>query len=449
MDSNGVGTVEYEALGATVQRLGTAARAMPPTLGWRRLKLDDEARKREGRVLRGVRLTWCLLFFNVLGSGYSPILHIPHRVAQVLTQGALGAAVLVALWINPRLRIRSSLYLAVFAVLGVTSLMASVRFVSVGTDYRALRILAFIGVLWLLTPWWGRRDLLLLRVQVGFLLGILGSAVAGIVLSPGAAFGGGRLGGAVWPIAATQLAHYAAELSGLAIVLWASQLSKRSTAAGMSVASFIILILTHTRTALLAEVLGVTVALVSLFTVRRRVRRAFAAFLMTVALVGVPLAPLAVTWLARGQSAGQLASLTGRTQFWSYVFAEHRNLTQRLIGDGISNGSINPPASTGAVSPGAGLAIDSSWVLDYQDQGIIGDMLTGLLFVVLLGSAAVAPSGPRKALALFLTIYCLVASFTEDGAGIASQYAMDMTLAASLLVPELHRRGRGRSSAVK
>jgi len=168
------------------------------------------------------------------------------------------------------------------------------------------------------------------------------------------------------------------------------------------------------------------------------VRRTFAAVMLTIAVAGVPLAPLAVSWLARGENATQLATLTGRTNFWSYVFAEQRNETQKILGDGISNGSINGVAFADGINPKNvdGLPIDSSWVEDYQDQGLAGDVLTAFMFVVLIVWATFASTGPRRALALFLVLYCLLASFTEDGAGIASQYAMDMTVAASLIATE-------------
>ena len=399
----------------------------------------------DARVLGRVRAIWFLLFFNVLGAATNPLLHIPHRVGQLLTQGALAVAVILALTVNPRIRVRPNIYLGVFTVLGVTSLMSSIRFVSLGTDYRAFRLLGFIGVMWLLTPWWGRRDLLLLRAQVGFLAIIIASVVVGLLASPHTALNGGRLGGALWPIPATQVAHYAAELTGLSVLLWACRLMKRRIAILLAAPSFAVLILTHTRTALLAAGIGGLVAFVSLFTSRRRVRRAFAALVLAVAVVGVPLSPLIVSWLARGESPTQLASLTGRTNFWAYVFAERRTDTQRILGDGISNGSINGKSFSDGVTASAvdGLPIDDSWVLDYQDQGIIGDVLTGLMFIVLLVMAAFQPRGPTRAMALFLVLYCLLASFTEDGAGIASQYAIDMTLAASLMVPAVGRRDLG------
>lgn len=432
---------------APVSLLSPEAASARPVTRTKLVVSSFRARSRSDgvRVLGRVRAVWWLLFFNVLGAGANPLLHIPHKVGQALTQGALGAAVILVLTINPKLRIRPNVYLSVFTVLGVTSLMSSVRFVSLGTDYRAFRLLAFIGVLWLLTPWWGRRDLLLLRAQVGFLVAVIGSVLLGYVVAHHTAMAGGRLSGAIWPIAATQVAHYAAELTGLSVILWACRLMKWRMALLLAVPSFAVLLLTHTRTALVAAGLGLVVAFVSLFTTRRRVRRAFTAVVLTVALVGVPLSPFVASWLARGESVAQLSSLTGRTNFWRYVFAEQRTEFQKIFGDGISNGSINGTSFSDGISNVDGLPIDSSWVEDYQDQGIAGDVLTGLMFVVLLVMTAFASRGPRRAIAVFLLLYCLVASITEDGAGIASQYAMDMTIAASLIVPEAARRvGRGR-----
>jgi hypothetical protein len=48
--------------------------------------------------------------------------------------------------------------------------------------------------------------------------------------------------------------------------------------------------------------------------------------------------------------------------------------------------------------------------------------------------AATRPRGPARAIALFLLVYCLIASFTETGLGAASTYLLDLTIAASVLV---------------
>ena len=107
-----------------------------------------------------------------------------------MTQGALFIALILALTINPRMRIRPNWFLGLYSVLAISSLMMSVRFVGLGTDYRSLRLIVFLFVLWLLTPWWGRRDLLLLRSQVWALIVFLGSVILGFLISPGKAMVG-------------------------------------------------------------------------------------------------------------------------------------------------------------------------------------------------------------------------------------------------------------------
>jgi len=54
-----------------------------------------------------------------------------------------------------------------------------------------------------------------------------------------------------------------------------------------------------------------------------------------------------------------------------------------------------------------------------------------VLFVFI--SAWFTPQGPRRALALFLVAYCVVASFTETGLSEASPYLLELTLAATLV----------------
>ena len=80
-----------------------------------------------------------------------------------------------------------------------------------------------------------------------------------------------------------------------------------------------------------------------------------------------------------------------------------------------------------------GLPIDSSWISIYQDQGIVGDVLMGLVFLLLLLTALCRTRGPTRALALFLIVYCLIAGITESGLGGVSPYLLDLSVAASLL----------------
>jgi hypothetical protein len=133
--------------------------------------------------------------------------------------------------------------------------------------------------------------------------------------------------------------------------------------------------------------------------------------------------------LVRGQSSQQLSQLTGRTKAWTLVLSNHRPATNVIFGDGLSNGSV-----TGLSNPANdGAAIDSSWVLIYQDQGIVGEVLVAAIILLLLLTALFRARGPTRALALFLIVYCVIAGFSESGLGTASQYLLDLTVAASLV----------------
>ena len=180
------------------------------------------SRRHDSRERR-VTVIWCLLFFNALTPGTS-VLPIPHRVAQLMTQGALFLAVVLVLTINPRMRIRPNWFLGIYTILAISSLMMSVRFVGIGTDFRSVRLIAFLFVLWLLTPWWGRRDLLFSAQSDLVPRLVVSSVVLGLLIWPGKALPEGRLSGMIWPIWATQVAHFAGELAGLVTLLWLCRL---------------------------------------------------------------------------------------------------------------------------------------------------------------------------------------------------------------------------------
>ena len=384
--------------------------------------------RRHDSVLRRVSIIWALLLFNALTPGQGSLLPIPHRIAQLMTQGALLVALVLAMSINPRLRIRPNWFLGLYTVLAVTSLMMSVRVLGLGTEFRIVRFIVFLVVLWLLTPWWGRRDLLILRTQMLVIVVILASVVLGLLISPGTAMPDGRLNGIIWPIWATGVAHFAGEIVGLTTLLWLCRLVSHRRALAIVVPAVIVLVVTHTRTALLAMAVGLLVAGASLLIARRRVRRALAVALLVVVVVGVPAAPLLTHWAARGENTQQLGDLTGRTSAWSAVLAVHRPTTNVIFGSGLSNDAVN-----GSTGPENGHAIDSSWISIYQDQGIVGDVLVALIFVLLLVTAFCRTRGPTRALALFLIVYCLIAGINETGLGGPSPYLLDLSVAASLM----------------
>lgn len=376
------------------------------------------------RVPPLVLAAWAALLFNVLTpGGAETILPLPGPLAQAMAQGSLLLAFVLALLANPRLVLRPHVVLVLLGVLATLSFVVSLHSeFLVGSVYRGLRLLGFVSVLWLLSPWLGRRDLVLLRAHRLCLGAVLASVFVGAALAPGKAFAvDGRLGGTVWPVPPTQVAHYAAVVFGTTVILWMCRVVTGPHALVVGAVSTVALIGTHTRTALIGALLGLAVASASLFLGHARVRRVSASTLVGIVLGTLAFAPQVITWLARGQSSGEATRLTGRTDVWADVFAAERPLWEQFLGTGLSNKSFD------------GLPIDSNWVATYVDQGWVGMLIEASILVVLLLAAATHVRGPRRAMALFLVVYCIVASVTETGLGDASPYLLDLAVAASLL----------------
>lgn len=378
-----------------------------------------EARERSAR--RAVVVAWGLLLVNTLQ--YAGLLvHIPQIAGKVITQGALPVALLVALGANRKIIVRPNVFLCLTTLLVIEVAVTSLTAQHLGTVFRGVRLAEFVVTLWLLTPWWGRRDLLLVRCHLTALSVVLGSVLLGILVAPGRAFTGGRLTGTLWIIPATQIAHYAAVVTGLVVVLWfCGHINSRLTLYVVAVAGTM-LILTRARTALIALVAGLLVAGLSLIVARARVRRLFAIAGVVAGVATITLSGFIVTWLARGESGQQLGSLTGRTQVWGQLLAFPRDPFQELFGFGLSTASFN------------GLPIDSNWLSSYDEQGLFGVAVCAAMLLFLLIAAYFQEPGVQRSLALFLVVYCLIASFTEDGFTDASPYLLDLTLAASLIV---------------
>jgi hypothetical protein len=389
----------------------------------------DPAEARDRSVRRRVSAAWGLLFLNTLTFVPGGILHIPSHVGKGLAQGALPLALLVALTVNPKVKVRPNVFLCLVCLLVVDTVITSLQPQHLGTVYRTFRLAEFVAALWLLTPWWGRRDMLLLRCHLRWLFVALGSVLLGLLIAPGHAFAnGGRLSGVIWPMGPTQVAQYAAVAAGLIVVLWLARLlNGRVTLAGVTVA-VAILLLTHTRTALVSLVAGILVAGLSLFTLNARVRKFFAAGAVAVSIGVMTVAGVVTTWLARGESAQGLATLTGRTNFWALVLNQPRTRFQEIFGFGLSNASVN------------GLPIDSNWLASYMMEGLFGVVVCAMMLVFLFVTAFFQPRGVRRALALFILTYCTLASNTEVSFTDVSTYLLHLTVAASLLVMPLMGR---------
>jgi hypothetical protein len=386
----------------------------------------------EVRRRRRVQLAWALMVLNVMTffPGAPHVLPIPGSVGKLIAQGALIGALVVALSVNRPVRIRPSVFVFLMMLLAAEGLLASIRAEFLfGALFRAGRLCGFALVLWLLTPWWPRRDLLLLRTHLTVLWAIVASVVLGLLVAPGLAMTENRLAGVIWPIPPTQVGHYTAVATGLSIVLWMSGHLRRGIAFTSVAVCIPILLLTHTRTALLALVVGLLIAGLSLFTGRSRVRKAFAIGIVVFSVGALTISSVVTTWLARGQDAQELGALTGRKLVWDAILAQPRTTFETLFGFGLSNKSFN------------GLPIDSNWLGTYYDVGLVGVAITIMLVLFVLTAAWFRPQGPHRAIALFLVAYCVIASFTESGLSEASSYLLDLTLAASLVYNTSTREG--------
>jgi O-Antigen ligase len=405
-----------------------------PTIALRRAprsapRSAGAASERSARRL--VRATWFLLVLNVLTfyprtwSGEPLVLPIPSAVGKLVTQGALPVALLLALAVNRRRVIRPSMYLGLYSLLIVEVVISALQARHFGTIYRTFRLATFVSTLWLLTPWWGRKDFFLVKCHLQAMAAVLGLVVLGFIVSPSRAMGGGRLGGDFWPTPPTQVAEFAAITMGLVIVLWfCRQLSGRIALFACTVGSFV-LIESHTRTALVAMAAGLLVAGLSVISVNRRVRTMFAWVTGIVTVAVLTLSSFLTTWLSRGEGTQQLTDLTGRTNIWAAVENMPRDKFQVIFGYGLSNKSYN------------GLPVDSNWLAGYLDEGLAGVILSALVLLFVLVSAFFMPIGKSRALALFLSTYVLIASFTETGFSDASTYLLELTLAASLIIPSV------------
>jgi hypothetical protein len=385
----------------------------------------------ERSMRRRIGWVWGLLFFNVMTYTVGPtnLLPLPHQLGKALPESAVGVALLLILTANKRLLVRPNIFLILVTAMCLCAAIMSFRgYFGLSSTIRWARFAGFVGALWLTTPWWGRRDFMILQFQRRAIMVVIGTVILGLAVSPHKAFAnatGGRLGGIVWPIQPTQVAHYSAVLFGMTVVLWLAGVSRSRWTGFVLAGAFGVLILTHSRTALVAMLAGILAGGLSLFFSRKRARRAFAVTILVAGIGALSFSPFITHWFARGENAQDLSSLTGRTVAWSAVLAQPRTEVNAILGYGLSDDGIN------------GVPIDSSWLATYQDQGLVGDVLQGLVLVSLLIAALISPRGPGRAVALFLVVYLAVESFAQTGLGQPSADLLDLAVAMSLLMPPL------------
>jgi hypothetical protein len=398
----------------------------------RRVARSLRSAQADDRTIRlRIGIAWGLVFLNVLTyykatwNGLPLIVPIPSRVGQVLTQGALPAALLLAWSVNRRLLIRPNVFLSLLTLLLIEAIISAVNPNGhlLGTLYRTGRFGEFLAFLWLISPYADRRDLLFVKCQLRALGVVLATVLLGLMVSPHRALAGGRLSGEFWPITPVQVADYSAVALGLVVVLWfCGELAGRLALPAVALLG-IMLLLSHTRTEVIALMAGLLVAGLSMFTVRIRVRRLFASAAITISVAAVAFSSFLTTWLARGENTQELLDLTGRTNVWKIVVTSPRDLYQMIFGYGLSNEGAG------------GLPIDSTWLAAYYDLGFLGIAIVASFLLFVLLDAYFQPRSERRALALFLVSYLMITSYTETGLSNSSMYLLELALAASLLVP--------------
>ncbi len=390
------------------------------------------ARVDRGRARFGL-LIWALLFFNGLAFMSIPtIIPIPGGVGKLLTQSALALAAFLVLIFNRDRIVMPSVFLMLYTLLATSALFASLQFESgKGALFRSARLAVFIGVLWLLTPLWGRRDRVLLRWHIICLSTVLGTVAVGAVIAPGMARQiDGRLSGELWPIPPTQVGHYAAMLAGITLVLVVTGQMRGRIPWVLGGGSVVILVLTHTRTAMVGLGAGFVCALLVLFPVRRYARRTLIVAVVAVAIAVTAFGPALTEWYQRGQSSELVSNFNGRSKVWNALVEAPRNELEIVAGVGLTDKSFD------------GLPIDNSWFSAYNDEGLIGVAICAAVFLCLIMLALRQRPGPSLAVAVFIIVYCLIASVTETGLADVSPYLLDLTIAASLLASPIGARAR-------
>ena len=368
---------------------------------------------------------------DVRGHGASVL--IPQSIGQLIAQGMVLVALVLALLANPGMVVRPNIFLTLLTAMAVLALMVSIHneFL-VGSTYRAVRLIS--------SSWSSgcsrRGGADQIYPCCGHTCSASGSSSPRCgsercwlpVRRSRPPVGSQACSGRSPP---PQVAHYAAVLFGCTVILWfCGVVAGRGMArdprrgGGCSRGD------PHQNGAA-GAVLGLVVAGASLSWVTPASGARLPCCLWPRER-WIVFSPLIVSWLARGQSAQDLTQLTGRTKVWAALAQQQvhddagtirnrpgQQIVQRLAHRQQLGGY---PLRTGA---GSGWR---SWSLSCSP---------------FCSAAVTRPAGPRRAIALFFIVYCVTASFTETGLGDASPYLLDLAVAASLLVspPKFARRG--------
>lgn len=376
------------------------------------------------RADRWVAACWYLLCLYALGFVGDSVLPIPQTAPEVVRWGALLLALVIAFLHNPRLQIRPNALLALITVLVLASVPGVLLMEGgIGSVFPLAKYAIFLAVLWLLSPAMA-NGLQFVRYHMRFLCAVIAQVLVGLVLAPGLAMNGsyGRLGGVLWPLRPSGVASYAGVLVGLTTVLVLHRLIDRRTAAVLLVAGVATLLLTRTRTPLIAMVLGLGVVIAGQALVSARARRFLVWSVGLAGLAAIAFMPLIMGFLRRGQGGDWLSSLTGRSLTWQALLSEERSSTEHWFGHGLGQRGISSRT------------IDNTWLAAYHKQGMVGVTIIAIVFLTVLLCALIRPPSPERSCALFLVVNAVASSYTKTAISGPSEFLLELFVAVAALI---------------
>jgi len=371
-----------------------------------RLHISDVARGRTAWVLLLLAAPpWTSTDITTLGS-VQPDSGTSKAKALVLL-GALGLAFLA------RNRVRWSAPICwLIAYVSAATLGAWLVGATNSDLARSARyVLLVLAAMWVATRL-PLRELLELTAYTCF--AVVSVALAGHLLGLNGYDENARLTG-YWPsLQANELATVAAFALLIAAASWATGAWGGRRAVVFGVVCGWALVLTGSRTGIVAAVVGVAIIVV----LRRNLKMALIGWAVALAVVALLFVQANTTYrpfqnlATRGGTAKSAATLTGRTYGWHAVIHNERPVSQKLVGKGLAAKTVKiDQAATGFYGYETGYTnIDGAWFAAYLEAGIIGL----LALVAASGAALVAAVRTRDPSAIAVVALILIASFLND-----------------------------------
>jgi hypothetical protein len=308
-----------------------------------------------------------------------------------------------------------------YAILPILALCAPLSGVGgAGTFIRPGRFFVAIAAHALLAPTWRRDPWLLANAHARVLRVMVAAALLSLVLGKGRN-PDGRLIAQVPALVAPQVGQFATVLVGITLIQAVTRAPRLPRGPLWIVLGAAALLLSETRTPLIAGAVGLTMAMLLLGLTHARARQAIASLVVAGPLLAVLLTPFFREYIKRNQSDEFLASLTGRRTAWAMVFDLPRTGFEQLFGVGYGDKSIE------------GRPIDNGYLATYHELGKVGLVLVIGVIAVFAFRALLCPEPVNRALAVFLVTFVAISSYTETGIGDMSPYVMHLVLAGAIV----------------